>query len=62
MTTQEIVKEFCNQCCRIKIVYNEYCILYESGKKARLDLLNEIAQNFFHDPQLLKWENWKDKE
>jgi hypothetical protein len=51
MTTQEIVKEFCNHCCWIKIVYNEYCILYESGKKARFDLLNKIAQNFFHDLQ-----------
>ena len=51
MTKQKIVKRFCDQCCWIKIVYNEYCILYESGKIVRLDLLNKIAQNFFHDLQ-----------
>jgi len=50
MTTQEIIKQFCDQCCWIKIVYNEYCILYKSGKD-RLDLLDKIARHFFHDLQ-----------
>ena len=50
MTTEEIIKRFCNQCCWIKIVYNEYCIIYESGKDRR-DLLDEIARHFFHDLQ-----------
>ncbi|MHC4527996.1 MAG: AbiU2 domain-containing protein, partial [Planctomycetota bacterium] len=51
MTTQEIVKRFCDQCCWVKVVYNEYCILYESGKTMRHALLNEIAQNFFYQLQ-----------
>jgi hypothetical protein len=51
MTTEEIkktVEEFCSQCLTARIAFNEYCILYESGQ-ARLDLLNEVAQNFFGD-------------
>lgn len=51
MTAKEIketVKRFCDQCLWVKLVFNEYCILYESGK-ARLELLEEVAKHFFHD-------------
>ncbi|MBN1795681.1 MAG: hypothetical protein JW804_03330 [Sedimentisphaerales bacterium] len=49
---KEIVKQFCDQCCWIRTVYNEYCILYEGGEK-RLELLNKTARTFFSYIQLI---------
>ncbi len=50
MNAQEIVKRFCDQCVMLRVAYNEYCILYETGED-RLDLLDKIARHFFHDLQ-----------
>ncbi|NIA06669.1 MAG: hypothetical protein GWP14_03375 [Actinobacteria bacterium] len=50
MSTQETIKHFCEQCRWAKLVYNEYCCLYQSGED-RLDLLEKKAHNFFYDLQ-----------
>lgn len=47
MTTDKIVKRFCEHCRSIKIVFNEYIILYETNE-VRRQLLSEVAQNFFN--------------
>ena len=46
MTTDKTVKRFCEHCRSIKIVFNEYIILYETNK-VRRQLLGKVAQNFF---------------
>ena len=48
MNSQKVVKQFCDQCVWLRVVYNEYCILYDSGQ-ARRELLDEVAKNFFGD-------------
>jgi hypothetical protein len=48
MTTNEkkIVKEFCGQYVWLRVVYDDYCALYEKGQE-RIELLKEIAWDFF---------------
>lgn len=49
MTTkhkQKIIKQFCKQYAWLKVVLDEYQVLFE-GNQARCRLLNEVAQNFF---------------
>jgi hypothetical protein len=47
---KEMIETFCDQCVKLKIIYNEYVYLYESSKQ-RLKLFEEVAINFFHDLQ-----------
>ncbi|MDD5327801.1 MAG: hypothetical protein PHY02_08320 [Phycisphaerae bacterium] len=46
MITQEIIKQFCDQCYTTRALYKEYSYLYEDNKE-RLDLLNKTARDFF---------------
>jgi len=47
---KDMIEKFCDQCVRLKILYNEYIYLYESNEQ-RLKLLGEVANNFFYDLQ-----------
>jgi hypothetical protein len=46
MITQEVIKQFCDQCYTIRALYKEYSYLYEDNKE-RLDLLDKTARDFF---------------
>lgn len=48
MNAQKIIKRFSEQCVWVRLVFNEYCILYESGQDRR-ELLDEVAKHFFRD-------------
>jgi hypothetical protein len=51
--TKEIISNFCDQCVWLKTTYNQYRILYESGKKDRMNLLKEAAGGFFRDLEVI---------
>ena len=46
MTTEDTIKRFCEHCRSVKVVFNEYIVLYETNKDRR-QLLDEVARNFF---------------
>lgn len=50
MSEQDAIKRFCDQCRRLKLIYDYYYELYETNEM-RLKLLEEVAHNFFYDLQ-----------
>lgn len=47
MISEELIKNFCDQCYETRYLFKEYVFLYESGNKERLDLLDKTARDFF---------------
>lgn len=45
---KQIIEAFCNQYIWLRVAFDEYHVLYEEGDE-RLELLQEVAQNFFGD-------------
>lgn len=48
MTTEEIIKQFCQQCSWLCQVFDEYSVLYQHSELRR-SLLHAVAQQFFRD-------------
>jgi len=46
MNEKQVVKEFCDQYCWLRVVRDEYYALYEGGP-GRIELLKEVASGFF---------------
>jgi len=44
---EDIIKQFFHQCQLVRLVCDEFKILYGCGEE-RLRLLNEVAKDFFH--------------